>query len=101
MKTAYIGLGSNLGDSLQIILDAWAALGSIPEIHLGELSHPYRTEPVGMVSENWFVNAAGELKTTLSPDELLASLHRIEKDTRGAKYMRIHRYVFVSISVFH
>ena len=79
MKTAYIGLGSNLGDSLQIILDAWATLGSMPEIYLGGLSHPYRTEPVGMVSENWFVNAVGELKTTLPPDELLVSLHRIEK----------------------
>jgi len=79
VKTAYIGLGSNLGDSLQIILNGWVALGNIPGIHLGKLSHPYRTEPVGMVSDNWFINATGELKTTLPPGELLECLHRIEK----------------------
>lgn len=81
MKTAYIGLGSNLGDSLQIILDGWAMLGTIPGIHLGELSHPYRTEPVGMVSDNWFINAAGELRTSLPAPELLECLHRVERNS--------------------
>lgn len=79
MNTAYIGLGSNLGDSLQVVLDGWEALGTISGIRLGRLSNPYRTEPVGMVSDNWFINAAGELKTTLSPEELLCQLHRIER----------------------
>ena len=79
MTTAYIGLGSNLGDSLQVVLNAWAKLGTVPGIHLGRLSPPYRTEPVGMVSDNWFINAAGELTTTLPPGELLQCLHRIEE----------------------
>lgn len=79
MKTAYIGLGSNLGDSLQVILDGWAQLGTLPGIRLGRLSNPYRTEPVGMASDNWFINAAGELKTTLPPSELLECLHQVEE----------------------
>ncbi|NOX80256.1 MAG: 2-amino-4-hydroxy-6-hydroxymethyldihydropteridine diphosphokinase, partial [Deltaproteobacteria bacterium] len=32
MKTAYIGLGSNLGDSLQILRQAWLRLGQEPAI---------------------------------------------------------------------
>lgn len=79
MTTAYIGLGSNLGDSLQVVLDAWATLGTVPGIHLGRLSPPYRSEPVDMVSDNWFINAAGEVTTTLPPGELLHCLHRIEE----------------------
>jgi len=77
--SAYIGLGSNLGDSLTTVLRGWAALGAVPGITLGRLSHPYRTEPVDMISDNWFVNAAGELKTSLAPLELLATLHRVEE----------------------
>lgn len=79
MEIAYIGLGSNLGDSQQVLLQAWEKLGTVSGIHLGNLSHPYRTEPVGMVSDNWFVNAAGELSTTLAPAELLNQLHIIER----------------------
>ncbi|MCL7486949.1 MAG: 2-amino-4-hydroxy-6-hydroxymethyldihydropteridine diphosphokinase [Desulfobulbaceae bacterium] len=92
MKTAYIGIGSNLGDSLLIVQKAWAALGSMPGIRAGRLSHPYRTEPVDMVSDNWFINAAGELKTTLPPGDLLYSLHQVEaqfgrrRDSGGGGY---------------
>lgn len=79
MKTAYIGLGSNLGDSARVILDGWAELGRIDGITAANLSHPYRTEPMGMESDNWFINAAGELQTELNPAELLQSLHRVER----------------------
>lgn len=79
MNIAYIGLGSNLGDSLQVVMDAWTTLGTVPGIRLGRLSPPYRAEPVGMTGENWFINAAGELLTVLSPQELLTCLHQIEE----------------------
>ncbi len=79
MKTVYIGFGSNLGDSLQIIQESWSSLGTVPGIHLGKLSHPYRTEPVGMDSDNWFINAAGQLKTSLPPKGLLRCMHLVEE----------------------
>ncbi len=31
-----------------------------------------------MISDNWFINAVGELKTTLPPGDLLYSLHQVE-----------------------
>lgn len=78
MIRAYIGLGSNLGDSLQILLDGWQSLGETSGIFLETISSPYRTEPVAMASPNWFINAAGSVRTTLSPADLLASLLQVE-----------------------
>ena len=79
MTVAYIGLGSNLGDSLQVLQDGWKMLGRSPGITLEHFSSPYRTEPVGMVSSNWFVNAVGSLHTTLGPHELLGTLLQVEE----------------------
>ena len=75
---AFIGLGSNLGDCRKNLLDAWARLGEVAGVKLLALSSPYQTEPVDMVSENWFINAAGTIATSLEPEELLAAMHEIE-----------------------
>ncbi len=77
---ACIGLGSNLGDSLQIIQDGWQRLGQQKGINLQALSTPYRSNPVDMESKHWFINAAGVIKTTLSPEALLRRLLSVEKD---------------------
>ncbi|HHO48545.1 MAG TPA: 2-amino-4-hydroxy-6-hydroxymethyldihydropteridine diphosphokinase [Desulfobacteraceae bacterium] len=79
LTVAYIGLGSNLGDSLQILRRTWEILGRQPGIRLHRLSSPYRTRPVDMATRNWFVNGAGSVLTALSPEELLAVLHLVEK----------------------
>jgi 2-amino-4-hydroxy-6-hydroxymethyldihydropteridine diphosphokinase len=78
LTVAYIGLGSNLGDSLHTLRQAWQVLGREPGIRPDRLSSPYRTRPIGMASGNWFVNAAGSLLTHLDPEELLATLLRVE-----------------------
>ncbi|MDX9897176.1 MAG: 2-amino-4-hydroxy-6-hydroxymethyldihydropteridine diphosphokinase [Desulfofustis sp.] len=74
----FVGFGSNLGDSRQMLLKAWRLLGERPEIRLGELSPPYRTSPVGMSSSHWFVNAVGRLSVTCSPYRLLDIMQEIE-----------------------
>jgi 2-amino-4-hydroxy-6-hydroxymethyldihydropteridine diphosphokinase len=79
MVTAYIGLGANLGDCRENLLQAWEKLGKVNGIKLLTLSSPYRSEPVGMESENWFVNAAGSLETSLEPVELLREMFVVEK----------------------
>ena len=75
----WVALGSNLGDSNQILQQAWLDLGHVAEIDLIELSHPYVTEPVGMESDNLFLNAVGILETTLSPESLLATSQKVER----------------------
>lgn len=44
------------------------------------LSSPYKSEPVGVETENWFVNAVGVLETKLAPEDLLAKMLAIEKE---------------------
>jgi 2-amino-4-hydroxy-6-hydroxymethyldihydropteridine diphosphokinase len=78
MAVAYIGLGSNLGKRRENLLQAWRRLGENEAVSLLALSGPYRTEPVGMDSANWFINAVGSIRTTLEPEELLQKLFAIE-----------------------
>lgn len=92
MKTAYIGLGSNLGDSIQILQEAWNALGKHPGIELKDLSSPYRTEPVGMESQLWFINAVGALTTSLDPEDLLEVLLSVEKEFGRVRGSQSHEY---------
>ena len=82
MAVAYIGLGSNLGNRRENLLQAWRRLGENDAVSLLALSEPYRTEPVGMESTNWFMNAVGSIRTTLEPEELLQQL------IAGAKHER-------------
>ena len=80
MVTAYIGLGSNLGDGLYNLQTAWRRLGAFSYIHLQQLSSPYKTEPLGIDSEHWFTNAVGILETSLSPKELLDIMLQVEME---------------------
>ena len=79
MVTAYIGLGANLGNCRENILHAWSKLGMVNGVKLLALSSPYKSAPVGMESENWFINAVGSLQTSLEPPELLREMFVIEK----------------------
>ncbi len=78
MVTAYIGLGSNLGCRRANLLQAWTRLGEVKGVKLLVLSSPYRSEPVGMESTSWFINAVGGLQTSLQPEELLAEMLAVE-----------------------
>jgi len=79
MAIAYIGLGANLGNRRENLKEAWSRLGNVSGITLLALSSPYRSEPVGMESENWFVNAVGSLETSLEPLLLLREMFVVEK----------------------
>ncbi|MCI5165907.1 MAG: 2-amino-4-hydroxy-6-hydroxymethyldihydropteridine diphosphokinase [Candidatus Electrothrix sp. GM3_4] len=79
LHSAYVGLGSNLGQSRTLLKEAWLSLGQHPEVNLQALSSPYHTRPVGMESSHWFINAAGRLHTTLPPEALLDLLLKTEQ----------------------
>ena len=55
-------------------------MGSRPEILVKAVSRFYRTEPVGYTEQDWFVNGAALVETTLGPRELLNRLLGIEQD---------------------
>jgi 2-amino-4-hydroxy-6-hydroxymethyldihydropteridine diphosphokinase len=80
MSRAYIGLGANLGQKEVTILRAVDELAAVDGIEVLELSRLRETEPVGVVDQPPFLNAAVALETTLSPWELLDVMLRIEQD---------------------
>jgi 2-amino-4-hydroxy-6-hydroxymethyldihydropteridine diphosphokinase len=75
--TAYIALGSNLGDRERTLHSAIASLRQLGSV--AAASSFYETAPVGMVEQPHFLNAVVALRTTLSPQELMAALLRIEQ----------------------
>jgi len=78
MVTVYVGLGSNLGNCRENLLLAWSKLGEVKGVKRLVLSSPYSSEPVGMESTNWFINAVGCLQTSLQPEELLTEMFAVE-----------------------
>lgn len=80
VATAFIGLGSNLGDGLCNLQAAWKKLGECNNIKLQQLSSPYKTEPIGIDSEHWFTNAVGIIETSLPPKKLLDVLLKVERE---------------------
>ena len=71
---AFLGLGSNLGDRWQYLRDAVAALPDVVGV-----SGVYETEPVGGPGRTRAVpQLVVELRTELSPRELLDVRHRLE-----------------------
>ena len=79
MATAYLSLGSNLGDRLRLIQEAVGPL-TVEAGPVTALSSLYETEPWGFSSPHRFLNVALALETTLSPETLLAVTQRIERD---------------------
>ena len=75
-KTAYLSLGSNLGDrqaNLEAALAALAGIGSLQAI-----SSYYETEPMDLPNQPWFLNCAVALETDLMPKQLLSAVQDIE-----------------------
>ena len=80
IKTAYIGIGSNLGDKLNNCLETIDLIDSIDTCNVKNRSHFYRTEPVGVVSQDWYVNGVIRIETGLTPYDLLRFLLTVEAD---------------------
>lgn len=78
MAIVYLSLGSNYGDRIGYVQQAASLLGTSDGVTIVRTSSFYETEPWGMTSDNWFVNAVVEIKTTLTPQNLLALCQRIE-----------------------
>jgi 2-amino-4-hydroxy-6-hydroxymethyldihydropteridine diphosphokinase len=76
----YIGIGSNLGNTLQNCKYAIESLSRINGISPIRTSSFYKTEPIGIEKQNYFINAVVEITTTLSARELLQALGEIERN---------------------
>ncbi|MBI4773122.1 MAG: 2-amino-4-hydroxy-6-hydroxymethyldihydropteridine diphosphokinase [Deltaproteobacteria bacterium] len=78
-ESAFVGLGSNVGDRVARCRSAIEAIGGIEGCRVGRISSFYETDPVGYEDQDRFVNAVLELKSVLPPLQLLDELLSIEK----------------------
>lgn len=85
----YVGIGSNLGDREQYLLQAVMRLEQHPAISAVRRSAIYETAPVDYLQQGPFLNMVVELLTVLSPRVLLDLLQQIEGElgrTRDIRY---------------
>ena len=75
----YIGLGSNLGDSLANLHSALAQLAANPGIDLRGVSRFYTSKPMGPQDQPDYINAVAVLDTTLDAHALLQVLFSVER----------------------
>ena len=85
-QRVFIGLGSNLGERENFLSRALASFP--PKIFVEKRSSIYETEPWGYENQNRFLNQVVEVETDLSPEDLLKSLKRIEKNLGREKTFR-------------
>ena len=76
--TAYIGLGSNLGDREATLAAAVEELDAAPGVSVLGVSTLIDTEPVGVLDQPRFLNGALAIETELPPRELLDLLLAVE-----------------------
>jgi len=79
LKTAFLALGSNIGDREANLRDAVDRLAS-DEIHVLRRSSLYETAPQEMLDQPSFLNAVVEVETSLLPMQLLARIREIERE---------------------
>jgi 2-amino-4-hydroxy-6-hydroxymethyldihydropteridine diphosphokinase len=85
--TAWLGLGANLGDARQSVLDAIDAIAALPGTTLDKRSSLYRSAPVDAGGPD-YINAVIEIRTTSTAPDLLAQLQRIEQAAGRARPYR-------------
>jgi 2-amino-4-hydroxy-6-hydroxymethyldihydropteridine diphosphokinase len=77
---ATIGLGSNIGDKAANIDRAIALLTKDGAVRLVKASPTYRSQPWGVLAQDWFVNACISIATDLSARELLQFCQHVENE---------------------
>lgn len=81
MKSAYLGLGSNLGNRMAFLRSGRDALADNSAIVLIRAAGVYETRAVGGPTENpFFLNTALHIETSLNPQQLLSTCLAIEDE---------------------
>ena len=101
-KTAYLSLGSNMGEREDRLRQAIELLQSA-NVAVSKHSSVYETAPQDVTDQPWFLNMALECRTTLLPLPLLNLLLRIEREigrVRRAEMRRGPRPIDLDLLLF-
>lgn len=86
--TAWIALGSNMGDKKGYLDYAVETLSEAPGCEVVKISDYILTEPYGVTDQDAFLNGALILRTLDSPQELLRRLNAIEAKANRVRVVR-------------
>lgn len=78
-RPAYVGVGSNLGDSRALVTAAIDCVEGLPSTRHLARAPLYRAPPFGPVAQPHFINSAAGFLTSLGAHALLAELRAIER----------------------
>jgi 2-amino-4-hydroxy-6-hydroxymethyldihydropteridine diphosphokinase len=78
-NTVFISVGANLGDKVANCRFGIARLTALAGVSACVTSPFYRTAPVDYLDQDWFVNAAVRLTTTIAPLDLLEHITVIQR----------------------
>jgi 2-amino-4-hydroxy-6-hydroxymethyldihydropteridine diphosphokinase len=73
----YVGLGANLGDRGEALLQALRAMAALPQTQLLAVSSLYSSAPVDATGPD-YLNAVAALQTQQSPEAFLQALQTVE-----------------------
>lgn len=88
MHLATLGLGGNMGDPAAAMARALVLLDTRPDCRVTQVSKLYRTPPWGKTDQDWFFNACAEVRTSLSPADLLGACLSIERQMKRERLER-------------
>ena len=87
--TVYISVGSNMGAKIDHCRFGIAQVAAHRDIELTATSPFYRTAPVDYLDQDWFVNAAFRIETSLDAHDLLSVTNAVQAAAgQGAKEIR-------------
>lgn len=75
----FVALGSNLGDRAAALEAALVGLDATPGVALIAATDPVETSPLGGLDQPAYLNAMARLTVDISPVELLARCHELER----------------------
>lgn len=85
---AYIGLGSNMGDRDQLLIEAIELINGHIDLDVCRVSGIYETDPVGFTEQPSFLNMVVVVRTKLAPVPLLRRLLAIEQQLGRIRQVR-------------
>nr|WP_242481366.1 2-amino-4-hydroxy-6-hydroxymethyldihydropteridine diphosphokinase [Bacillus cereus group sp. N31] len=87
-SSAFISLGSNIGDREFYLKKGIEKLGKNPNIRILTESSIYETEPIGYINQSTFLNMVIKIETMLSPLDLLNLTQKIEIELKRKREIR-------------
>lgn len=78
MNSAYLGVGTNIGNCIENLKNVIVALNLLPLTKVTQVSKIYKTAPVGFNEQDDFYNMVIEVETELTAENLLGACLGIE-----------------------